>query len=438
VDEPAGWLLPAFFICLVLSAFFSSAESAFLSVPRLRVHYLRENGTHAALALAGILDHPERFLATVLLGNNLVNIAAATIGTIFSVSAFGLPWGPVIATVAVAAIVLLFGELLPKTFAVHYAERLALNYVYPVRFFELALFPFVMLLDRIGLGFRRLVTDAAEKQLLVSAGELRSAIDVGESEGVVEEDQAEMLHAVLEFTNRPVSKVMIPRTEIAWIEEGTTLADFLTVYADTPYSRFPVYKETTDNVVGVLSAKDVLMRLTSACTPEKMVVDELMRPPYFVPDSQPLGKLLTEMRDNGHHAALVVDEYGGVEGMVTLGLLAEQVVGDIKDELTDEDEDVVVTGANTYELDGGYRVEDANEDLELGLPVGDYETVAGFVLSYLGRIPRQDEQLRYGNLILAVAEMKGMKIEKLVVTKEGTGGAPPREGGTEKNAAPSH
>jgi putative hemolysin len=438
VDEPAGWLLPAFLLCLVLSAFFSSAESAFISVPRLRVHYLRESGTHAALALAGILDHPERFLATVLLGNNLVNIAAATIGTVLSVSVFGLPWGPIIATVAVTAIVLLFGELLPKTVAVHYAERLALNYVYPIRFFELALFPFVMLLDRIGLGFRRLVTTAEEKQLLVSAGELRSAIDVGESEGVVEEDQAEMLHAVLEFTNRPVSKVMIPRTEISWIEEGTTLAQFLTVYADTPYSRFPVYRETTDNVIGILSAKDVLMRLTSACTPEKMVVDELMRPPYFVPDSQPLGKLLTEMRDNGHHAALVVDEYGGVAGMVTLGLLAEQVVGDIRDELTDEDEDVVVTGTNTYELDGGYRVEDANEELELGLPVGDYETVAGFVLSYLGRIPRQGEQLRYGNLILAVTEMKGMKIEKLVVTKEGTGGAPPREGGTEKNAAPAH
>ncbi len=437
MDEPASWLLPAFFLCLVLSAFFSSAESAFIAVPRLRVHYLRESGGRVALGLAGILDRPERFLATVLLGNNLVNIAAAAIGTMFCVAVFGLPWGPVIATVAVTAVVLVFGELLPKTIAMHYAERLALNYVYLVRFFEFSLFPFVWLLERIGFGFRRLVTDAEEKQLLVSAGELRSAIDVGESEGVVEEDQAEMLHAVLEFTNRPVSKVMVPRTEIAWVAEGTTLAEFLGIYADTPYSRFPVYKETTDNVVGVLSAKDVLMKLTSACTPEKITVDELMRPAYFVPESQPLGKLLTEMRDLGHHVALVVDEYGGVAGMVTLGLLTEEVVGDIRDELGYEDEDFVVTGANTYELDGGYRVEDANEELELGLPVGDYETVAGFVLSYLGRIPRQGEQLRYGNLKLAIAEMKGMKIEKLVVTKEG-GSAPRRETGTEKDAAAPH
>ncbi len=182
MDEPSSWLLPAFFLCLVLSAFFSSAESAFVSVPRLRVHYLKGNGGRTAGKLADILDHPERFLATVLLGNNLVNIAAATIGTILCVGVFGLPWGPVIATVGVTGIVLVFGELLPKTIAVHYAERMALNYVHLVRVFQVALYPFVMLLDRIGLSFRRLVTDAEEKQLLVSAGELRSAIDVGESE----------------------------------------------------------------------------------------------------------------------------------------------------------------------------------------------------------------------------------------------------------------
>ena len=437
MDEPDSWLLTLFILCVLLSGFFSSAESAFISIPRLRVRYLRESGIRGAQQLERVLDRPERLLATVLLGNNLVNIAAATIGTILSVAAFGLPWGPVIATVGVTSIVLVFGELLPKTVAVHFPERLAMSYIYPIRFFELALFPFVMLLDRIGIGFRRLVTDAEGRKMLVSAGELRSAIDVGESEGVVAEDQAEMLHKVLEFTNTPVSKVMVPRTEIAWVIEGTKLSDFLSIYADKPYSRFPVYRETTDNVIGVLSAKDVLMKLTTSCAAEGVVVDELIRPAFFVPESQPLGRLLTEMRDEGHHVALVVDEYGGVEGMVTLGLLTEEVVGDIKDELGNEDEDFIMTGANTYEIDGGYRVEDANEELELGLPVGDYETVAGFVLSYLGRIPREGEQLRYGPLKLVVAEMRGIKIEKVVVTKDSPVAAPRSGTGTDRDAATS-
>jgi len=410
---------------VLLAGFFASAESAFISVSRLRVHYLRESGDRGGQQLARVLDRPERFLAMVLLGNTLVNVAAAAIGTILCVAAFGMPWGPVIATVAVTGIVLVFGEMLPKTVAVHFAERVAIAYIYPVRFFELVLLPFVVLLDRVGIGFRRLVLDVEGRKIFVSAGELRSAIDVGESEGVVAEGQAEMLHAVLAFTNTPVGKVMVPRTEIAWVLEGTTVADFLSIYADKPYSRFPVYRENTDNVVGILSAKDVLMKLTSSCTPAEVLVDELIRPAHFVPESQPLGRLLAEMRDGGHHVALVVDEYGGVEGMVTLGLLTEEVVGDIKDELGNADEDFIMTAANTYQLDGGYRVEDANEELELGLPIGDYETVAGFVLSYLGRIPREGEQLKHGDLKLVIAEMRGNKIEKVVVTKD-VPVAPPR------------
>lgn len=160
------------------------------------------------------------------------------------------------------------------------------------------------------------------------------------------------------------------------------------------------------------------MKMTDSCLPEHVLVEEVIRPAYFVPESQPLGRLLSEMRDAAHHVALVVDEYGGVAGMVTLGLLTEEVIGEIKDELGNGDEDFVMTAENTYQLDGGYRVVDANEDLELGLPEGDYETVAGFVLSQLGRMPHEGEQLKYRDLKVVVAEMRGIKIEKVVVTKD--------------------
>jgi len=377
-----------------------------------------ESGVKGAENLAKAAEKPERVLATVLLGNNLVNITAATLGTIIALKIFGLPWGPIIATAGVTALILVFGEVIPKTLAVHHAQRLSLVYVRPLRIIELCLYPFVLALERIGLRLTRMVAVPEEGKTLVSEGEIRSAISVGESEGVVEEDEAEMLRKVFEFTDRPVSKIMIPRTEISWVAQGTTVSDFLSLYAEGRYSRFPVYKENTDNVVGMLHAKDVLMRLTDDLNNGDTIIDDLMRPAYFVPEGKRLGELLAEMRDGGHHAAVVVDEFGGISGMVTLGQLTEEIVGDIRDELTGKEKDFVVTGDSTFELDGGFRLEEANEELELNLPDGDYETVAGFILSHLGRIPRQGEQFKYQNLKFVITEMRGMKIAKVIVTRE--------------------
>lgn len=417
MDDADSWIILVFFFCLVLSAFFSSAESAFISLPKLRIRYLAESGVKGASKLAKAAEKPERVLATVLLGNNLVNVAAAALGTIIAVAAFGALWGPIIAVVGVTVLTLIFGEIMPKTVAVHHAQRLALLYVNPLRIIEWCLYPFVLALGRIGLGFTKMVAEPDEGETLVSEGEIRSAISAGESEGVVEQYEARMLHKVFEFTDRPVSKVMIPRMEIAWVEQGMKLSDFLNMYSEKPYSRFPVYKDNTDNVVGILFARDVFMKLTNSLD-EEAIIDELMRPAHFVPETKRLGELLTEMRDGGYHVVIVVDEFGGIAGMVTLGELTEEIVGDIGDELIGGDKDFIVTGDNTFQLDGGFRVEEANEELGLDLPLGDYETVAGFILSHLGRIPRQGDRLKYQNLMFVITEMRGMKIEKTVVTKE--------------------
>jgi putative hemolysin len=227
-----------------------------------------------------------------------------------------------------------------------------------------------------------------------------------------------MLHKVFEFTDRPVSKVMVPRTEIVWVEHGTKVSDFLDIYTQKPYSRFPVYKDNTDNVVGILSAKDVLMKLADDSATKRTVIDDLVRAAYFIPESKHLGELLAEMRDGGYRMAIVVDEFGGIAGMVTLGQLTEEIMGDIRDELIGEARDFVVTGDSTFQLDGGFRIEEANEELKLELPLDDYETVAGFILSHLGRIPEQGEQFKYKNLKFVIAEMRGMKIERVVVTRE--------------------
>lgn len=418
MDDADSWLLLVFLVCLVLSAFFSSAESAYIALSRLRVRYLVESGIGGAPHLARATEKPERFLATVLLGNNLVNVTAATLGTILAVAAFGAINGPIIAVVGVTAIFLVFGEVIPKNFAVRHAQRLALAYIKPLKVVEWCFYPFVLALGRIGSRFSKMVAQSEGDRTLVSEDEIRSAISAGEVEGVVEQDEANMLREVFEFTDRPVSKVMIPRMEITWVEQGMKLGDFLLIYTQKPYSRFPVYKDNTDDVVGILFARDVLKGLADDSTSKEDAIDGLLRSAHFVPESKKLGELLAEMRDGGYHIVIVVDEFGGIAGMATLGQLIEEIVGDTRDELISEEKDFVVTGDSTFQLDGGFRVEEANEELGLDLPLGDYETVAGFILSHLYRIPKQGEQMKYRNLKIAIAEMRGMKIEKVMVTVE--------------------
>ncbi len=202
------------------------------------------------------------------------------------------------------------------------------------------------------------------------------------------------------------------------VEKGTTLPDFLAIYQKHPHSRFPVFEGTTDHAVGVLSIKDVLMAQATHKLSSDGLIDEMVRPAYFVPESKLMGALLSEMREGNYSMAIIVDEFGGIAGIVTIDQLLQEIVGTLGDELVSRQKDIVTIDANTFELDGGLRVDEANDELGLGLPVGEYETVAGFVLNHLGRIPKKGENLKYRDLKLAILEMRGMKIEKILVTRE--------------------
>ena len=408
-----------FFLSLGCAGFFCSAETAFIGIQKLRLQHLIQSGHPAAKRVAKIVEQPEKFLATVLLGINFFETAVATLGTIIAVSLIrNENWAIAIATIVITIVTLVFAELVPKSLAARYGERMALRYVRPLEIISTILYPLVYILNRIGISFTKLVGESEIPKPTISEEEFRTAISIGEAEGVVEGNEAEMLHKVFEFTDRPVSKIMVPRTEITWVSQGTKISDFLNLYTQGRYSRFPVYKDNTDNVVGMLHAKDVLMKLTDGSESRDSVIDDLMRPAYFVPEGKRLGELLAEMRDGGHHAVIVVDEFGGIAGMVTLGQLTEEIVGDIEDDLTGKEKDFMVTGDSTFQLDGGFRIEEANEELGLNLPSGDYETVAGFILSHLGRIPEQGENFKYQNLKFVITEMRGIKIAKVVVTRE--------------------
>lgn len=409
--------LALFIICLLLSAFFSSSETAFTSLQRIRVEHLVNTKVTGAERVAKMMRRPERLLSTILTGNNLVNTAAAALGTILAISVWG-EWGILIATIGIAVILLIFCETTPKVIAAHNAEKLSIKLARPIEVASYIFTPAVLALSSIASRFSKLAGGEPVARSLVSAEEIRTMISVGHKEGTVEKDEAEMLHKVFDFGDRPVHEVMVPRPEVVSIEQGSTVADFLALYAESPLSRFPVYQENMDNVVGILSIKDVLMALAKGTIDNQSVIDDLIRPSYFTPEAKRINELFTEMRDNNYRMAVVVDEYGGTAGIVSLSRLVEEIVGQVGDELAGVEKEYEAINEYTFQIDGSMRIEEANEEMGLELPEGDYETVAGFILDLLGHIPKRGEQLRYKGLKIVITKMRGLKIEEVLLTKE--------------------
>jgi len=407
-------------ICVMASAFFSSSETAFISLQRIRIKQMESEGGAKAGRIAKMMGKPEKFITTVLLGNNFVNTAAAALGTAVVLSLWrgSEQVAVLLSTVIVTIVLLVVGEVVPKIAAAQHSERVALLFVTPVSFLSWVLTPATAVLGWIGTSFSKLIGGTPTRRTLVTEEEIRTMITVGKDEGVVAEAEAKMLDKVFEFGDHPVREAMIPRPDVVWVEKGTTLADFLTVYSDNPHTRFPVYEESPDNVVGVLSIKDVLMAQAKGEIDEKTPIDRLTRPIVFAPETKRIGRLFTEMQDSGNQMALVVDEYGGIAGIVTLRELLAQLVGRFGDEFPRESQEFQAIDEHTYDIDGSMRVEEVNEELGIRLPGGDYETIAGLVLNRLGHIPKEGEQFRYHDIKLTVREMRGLKIEKLRIVRE--------------------
>jgi putative hemolysin len=404
-------------ICLVFSAFFSGSETAFVSLQRVRVEHLVENKVRGAKRVSRLISRPEKLLSTVLFGNTLVNTAAAAIATALAINFWG-EHGVLYATLGLTAFLLIFTETTPKTVAAQHAERISLLSVRLLELISWLFIPFVFVLSWMAIGFTRLFGGTPVSKYIANPEEIRAMITLGEKEGAMEEAEADLLHKVFDFGDRPVREVMVPRPDVVAIEQGARIADFLALYAESPLSRFPVYQENMDNVVGILSVKDVLMAEAKDTATDDSTIDELVRPAYFAPESKLISDLFAEMRDNNFRMCVVVDEYGGTAGIVSLSRLVEEIVGEVGDELAEAEKDFEMINEYTFQVDGSMRIEEVNEEMELDLPEGDYETVAGFVLCLLGHIPKQNEQLRYRGLKLVITEMRGLKIEKVLLTKE--------------------
>ena len=370
-----------------------------------------------------MIQHPERFLATVLLSNNLVNTAAAALATVLVVEIIGDPiMSALVSTIGITLILLIFCESIPKTIAWRRSEGVAFFASRPLSMVGFALSPVLTVLQGItSLSSRALgITGSSH---LVGEEEIRTLIAAGAQTGLVEAEEAELLEKVFRFGDRQMQEVTTPRPEIVWLEKGATLSEFLKTYRQYSHTRFPVYEGSKENVVGILSVKDVLTELSSGEIGPDDDVTTLLRYAHIVPETKSISDTLAEMRQGRHTVVLTFDEFGGIAGLATTKQLLGVIVGEVGDEDTAPEEMVTPLGADSYRVDAAASISEINDELELDIPVGDYQTMAGFVLDQLGRIPEVEDSLEYGDLTIIVKGMDGVRIDELKLVRSPVGAA---------------
>ena len=406
-------------VMLLLSAFFSGSEAAFLSLQRGKLAVMIKNKVRGAESVAQMVGRPEKLLPTVLTGNNLTNTAAAALGTSLIATRLGPSESVIVSTVVITVLLLIFSETIPKTVAARNSERFALLAVRPLQWVGIMLLPPVWVLERLARLVARLFGVSGAN--MFAGEEIRALIVMGREAGEVEAPQADMLEQVFRFFGeRQLREVMTPRTEIVALEKGASLQDFLDVYSLHSHTRFPIFENNLDNVIGTVSVKDVVRAMSTDKIPLDYDITGLVRDAYFVPETKMVGSVFPELRESSYQMIMVADEFGGVAGLVTLKQLVEEVVGRVGEEGAAPEEEFQAIDANTYQVEGGMDINEANDRMGIDIPDGDYETVAGFILSRLGHIPRESERLLHKGFILEITEMRGVRIEQVKATRVAT------------------
>jgi putative hemolysin len=410
----ADWLSVVLVIVAIIgTGFFAASEIAITRMNRVRALRLQEEGRRGAGALVRIVESPAPYLNVILFLTLLFTIGGSTVATSFAVRHFHRV-GEIVATILMTLLLFVFAEVTPKTFAIQRTDRVALFVAPAVAFLGRLLGPFAKALLRLanilmpGKGLKE-GPYITEQELLASAA-------VASEEGVIEEDEKELIHSIFEFGDTIVREVMVPRPDVIAIEDTATLHDVQALVLEHGYSRIPVFHEDLDDVVGVVFAKDVLKAMHQGDGEGPLT--DICRPARFVPESKRVADLLREMQKEKFHQALVTDEYGSVTGIVSLEDLLEELVGEITDEYDTETPDVVEVGDGSYRVSGKTSIDDVNELLGAELPDEEWDTVAGLVLDLFGRIPLNGEETAFQGLRFMVEEVRGRRVATVLITRE--------------------
>lgn len=407
-------------LLFALSAFFSGSETALMSLDKLRLKYLVEKRRRGADRLESLLDHPDRLLSAILVGNNLVNIAASVFATTLFVELYG-DRGELMTILVLTPLLLIFSEVCPKTYAAQYPEKISFLVLRPIVAVMWLLMPVVWLVTGLSRALTRFL-QGEEKRPLISEDEIRSIISVGEQTGVVAKEKRRMLHGVFELSQIRVRDVMIPRTEVVGVEVDAPFETVLKTVQQARHSRFPVYRESLDDVVGIIHSKDILNYVGGA---EGFDLRRIARAPYFVPESKPIEALLQSFRRKHLHLAMVIDEYGGVEGIVTLEDIFEEIVGEIQDEYDVEEVLIRELEPGRFLVDGSASLRTINRRFGLHFSEEHANTLAGLLLRTMGTIPQQGERCAVDGVTLIVRKVLDRRVEEIEMIFAPT---PPTEG----------
>ena len=407
-------LLCILLVLLFLSAFFSSAETAMTTMNKMRLRMLVEEGNKKALVLDKVLGNSRKMLSTVLIGNNIVNIAASSIATIFTQRIFS-DWFISIGVGVLTLLIIIFGEIIPKTIANMHSEALSLAYAKPIYALMIVLTPIIFILNLFStfiLKIFRVKVNLNSKS--ITEDELRTIMDVSQEEGIIESEELDIINNVFDFGGTCAKDIMVPKVDITMVPIDITYDELLNIVKEDKFTRMPVYKENTDNVVGIINIKDLLINKVDS---NNFDIKELMREPHFTYAPKELNDLLIEMRGNDAGMCIVLDEYGQAEGLITLEDIIEEIIGEIRDEFDEAEEHVVrQIGDNQYIVEGSINLDDFNEQLDTDIDSETYESLGGLIIEQLERLPKKGDTVTIDNCKLTVIKMDDKRIDSVKVT----------------------
>lgn len=418
MDPSAAPQLIAIFILILLSAFFSSAETALTTMNKIRLRTLMDNGDKTAAVVMKLIENPGKLLSTILIGNNIVNLSASSLSTVMATDLCIKAGTPIpvstvvgIATGVLTLLVLLFGEIVPKTLATRYSEKLSFKYARIIYALTIILTPLIFFVNLLSNGILKLLGADKHTKATMTENELLTIIDVSHEEGVIEQEEHEMITNVVDFGDSRAKDVMVPRIDIVFASVDSTYDELTQLFKTEKYSRIPVYEESKDNVIGIVNLKDLFCYDKN---PEDFVLKNFLREPFFTYEYQKTSELMVKMRDQSFNIAIVLDEYGATAGLITLEDLLEEIVGEIRDEYDeDEDEEIKKISDNEYIVDGAAKLNDINDVLGTKFDSDDYDSIAGHMINELEHIPTEGEYIDLSGFRFKIEKMEKNRIDTI-------------------------
>ncbi len=394
-------------ILIILSAFFSSAETALTTVSKITIRSMIEEGNKKAIIVDKIINNQGKMLSAILIGNNLVNIIASALATILAQNLFG-QYAVSFATGLLTIVVLIFGEITPKSLATLNALKLSLAYAKIIYSLMFLLTPAIFIINKMAYFFMRLMgIDPTKKMASITETELRTIVDVSHEEGIIEKEERQMINNVFDFGDAIASDVMVPKIDMTMADINSTYDELIKIFRSEKYTRIPIYQDSTDNVIGIINMKDLLLY-----NPEEIFdVRKYLRSAFYTYESKKLSELMMEMKKTSVNIVIVLDEYGVTAGLITLEDLLEEIVGEIHDEYDlDEDEPIKKISENIYILEGQMKIDDLNDYLGVNLSSDDYDSIGGLIIEKLDRLPTVGDKITIDSLSFKVTSMDKMRI----------------------------